>query len=138
MARVVTAVADNDECLFSPPAILQMMQSLADRIVQSGSSACRDSCQRGLQVLWVVGKGFAFHQFNRNVVIEIYDEHLILGIARMREVGYSYNDVWQFGTHTPAVINNEPDSNRRVAVFKYSRILKLAVFVDVKVFQLET
>jgi hypothetical protein len=54
-------------------------------------------------------------------------------------VGRNYrgNDIRELGTHTSAVINDEPDSNGSISLFEYREFLRLSVFKHAKVLQLQ-
>jgi hypothetical protein len=118
MAGVISAVADDDERLFFETGILQMPQALADGIVERRSSARGDGMESFLEFLGIVRKRFSSHEFNGHVVVEIHDEHLILGIARMREGSDRSDDTVELGTHASAVVHDEADCYRSVSLIE--------------------
>src|ERR1700682_87444 len=138
MAGVVAAVADDNESLFLPAAVLQMFEPLTHSIVERRSSARGDGCKGMLELLCVVGKRLPFHNFNGDIIVKVHDEHFILWITGMREGGHGGNDIRQLGTHTSAVVDDVTHGNRCVSVFKYSQILERAVLVDAEILELET
>src|SRR5580765_2551592 len=111
MAGIVSTVADDDERLLVQVPVLQMKETLANRIVERGSSPRGDGRKCFLKFLGIVRKCLASHEFNGNVIVEIHDEHFVPGIARMEEGIHRGNDIRELGTHTSAVINDEPDGN---------------------------
>src|SRR6266852_4769289 len=138
MAGIVSAVADDEQRLFPPAAVLQMVQPLTHGIVERGSSPRGDGCESCLKILCIAGKRLPLHKFNRYVIVEVHDEHFILWIARMREGGYGNNDARKLGAHASTVVNNKTHSNGSVAVLEDRQVLELAVLVDTKVLQPES
>ena len=138
MTGIVSAVADDDESFFTPAGVLQVVEPFTDGIVESGASPRGDSVEGFLEILRIAGKGLSVHEFNRHVIIEIHDKHLILWIAGMNEGVHRGNDIRELAAHASAVVNDEADGDRSVALIKYGNLLRLPFFKDAKVVQLET
>src|SRR5579859_457526 len=137
MAGIVSTVADDDERLLVQMPVLQMKETLANRIVERGSSPRGDGCKCFLKIPGIVRKCLPSHEFNRNVIVEIHDEHFILGIAQMYEGIHRGNDIRELGAHTSAVVNDEPHANGCVSLIEYRQLLQLSIFKHTKVFQLK-
>jgi len=138
MAGIVSAIADDNEGLFAPAAVLQMVEPLTHGIVQRGSSPRGNGVEGFLEILWIAGKCLPLHKFNGHVIVEIHDEHFVLWITGMREGGHRGNDIREHATHASAVVNDEPDGNRSVSFLECGDLLQLPVFKDAKVVPLET
>src|SRR5271155_2731880 len=138
MAGIVSAVGDYDESFLVRLRVPQMIQTLADGIVERRSSARTDGVEGFFEFFGIVREGFAFHEFDGNVVVEIHYEHFVLRIARMREGIDRRGDIREFIAHASAVVNHETDSNRSVLLFEYGEILRLPIFKNAKVLLLQT
>ena len=114
-----------------------MMEAFADGIVESGSSPGGHGGECFVEILRVAGKGFPLHEFDGNVVIEIDDEHFILGIAGMNEKSDGRKNVGELGAHAAAVVNNETYGYGSVVLIEDRGSLQLAVFEYAKILELQ-
>src|SRR5690348_15626088 len=114
-----------------------MKETLANRIVERGASSRGNGCKRRLKIFGIARKCLSTHEFNRNVVVKVHDEHFVLGIARMCEEFNRRDYVRELAAHTSAVVNDKSDGNGSISLFEYGEVLRLSVFKHAKFFPLQ-
>lgn len=135
LAGIVLAVADDYQSLLVPMSQLQVEESFGDRVVECRSPARGDGRNGFFEFVCVICEGPPVEQFDRNVIIEINDEHFILRIAGLCESGNSRRDFRELGAHASAMVNDETDGHRSVFLLEPSKLLQPPILIDAEVRQ---
>src|ERR1700723_493346 len=133
LARVVAAVAHDNQRFFVPMPQAQMIEPFGYSVIQRGSSAGSNGPYRFLELVWVVCERFSVQQLEPDLIVKIHDEHLVLRIARLCEGGNRSGDLRQLGPHAAAVVNNQAYSYRGVAALKNGDFLLSPILVYLEV-----
>jgi hypothetical protein len=82
-------------------------ESFGHRVIERGSPACGNIRNGFFELVCVIRESLPVEKFDRNVVIEIHDEHLILRIAGLCEGGHCRRYFRKVGAHAAAVIDDQ-------------------------------
>ena len=133
LARVVAAVADQDQHFLVAIAQLEMLESGSYPIVQRGLADRLDSGEGQLQSIRPVCERHIRGKAKGYAVVEIDDKHLALGIAGAGKCQCRGNHIGAFRRHASAVIDKNADCNRDIFVAEVPDLLEHSILIDPKI-----
>ena len=136
-ARVVTAVADDDERPLLQASELEVPQALGDAVVQRRAASCSDGGERGCQLFRIVREGLADER-QRGVVVEIHSKQLVIRTARLEERGQCGHERRSLRAHALAAIHDHTKRDRSGAVMENGDRLETSVLVHAEIVLCET
>src|SRR5690348_7752553 len=133
MARVIAAVADDDQRFLISLAFLQAPQSLYDGVIKRGRAHRRGAPDRAPELIGAIAELRPARQAQRHVLVEVHHEHLVLGVAGPDERPGGGGYLAEFLPHAPTVVDDQADGDGRVFVPEQTNRLKSAVLVKLKI-----
>src|SRR5271167_1210031 len=127
MAGVVAAVAHDNQGLFLAMSETQMVEALGDGVIEGGSPASGNGRDFFLEIVCAVGERFSAEDLEPDIIVEVDDEHFVLRIAGMSEGENGSGDLYEFGTHAAAVVDDQANGDGSVFLLEESELLRAAI-----------
>src|SRR5262245_30041654 len=114
-------------------ALLEVLQSHPESIVQGGLAAHHQTGKGFAQVGHVVAEGLVGRQSQLYLLVEVHHKHFILRFARLDKGERCRVDLAAPVSHTSTTVHDQPDRQRNILTVEETNVLKLPVLEDLKI-----